>query len=100
MLREAEDWLWSPHNDDDVVMNEEGEDPIWVITSNDRAFRAFGFYEHMGYTPIGTLQEVAATNDTITLGQVMTFGKKRSGASVHIEEDMQVFRTPTQRSKG
>lgn len=97
LLKEAEDWLWRPHIDG--VMNEEGGDPIWVITSNYPAFRAFGFYKHMGYTPIGTLQEVAATDDTITMGQIMTFGKKRSGASVHIEEDMQVFRTLTLRSK-
>ncbi|MBL1173679.1 MAG: GNAT family N-acetyltransferase [Pantanalinema sp. GBBB05] len=42
LMEQAEAWLWS-----------QGTDPIWLLTGNDPALRAYGFYLHLGWTPIG-----------------------------------------------
>lgn len=38
----AEQWLWS-----------KGIEEIWLITENDPTLRAYGFYCHLGWVPIG-----------------------------------------------
>lgn len=42
LMEQAEAWLWS-----------QGPDPIWLLTGNDPALRAYGFYQHLGWTPVG-----------------------------------------------
>jgi len=42
LMQVAENWLWS---------NDLQE--IWLITSNDPKLRAYGFYLHLGWIPVG-----------------------------------------------
>jgi len=42
LIQAAEEWLWS-HNIDE----------IWLITGNNPALRAYGFYLHLCWTPSG-----------------------------------------------
>ncbi len=42
LIQAAETWLWD-HNIDE----------IWLLTGNDPALRAYGFYLHLGWTLIG-----------------------------------------------
>ncbi len=42
LIEAAEDWLWS-----------KGIDEIWLVTGNDPSLRAYGFYLHLDWIPIG-----------------------------------------------
>ncbi|MEM0981052.1 MAG: GNAT family N-acetyltransferase [Cyanobacteria bacterium P01_H01_bin.58] len=42
LMQAAENWLW-----------EAGIAEIWLVTGNDPALRAYGFYLHLGWTPVG-----------------------------------------------
>ena len=42
LMQLAEDWLWS-HDIEE----------IWLLTDRNPKFRAYGFYLHLGWTPIG-----------------------------------------------
>lgn len=42
LMEKAEQWLWSQDIDE-----------IWLLTSNDRNLRAYGFYLHLGWVPVG-----------------------------------------------
>jgi GNAT superfamily N-acetyltransferase len=42
LMRSAEDWLWA-----------EGCQEIWLLTGNDPNLRAYGFYQHLGWTAVG-----------------------------------------------
>lgn len=42
LMQAAEDWLWS---------KEIAE--IWLLTGNDPTLRAYGFYQHLGWMPVG-----------------------------------------------
>lgn len=46
LMQAAEDWLWS-----------EGLEEIWLITGNDPRLRAYGFYLHLGWIPVGVESE-------------------------------------------
>lgn len=59
LMQRAEEWLWS-----------QGIEEIWLLTGNDRNLRAYGFYLHLGWTPVGI------EADGVTKGE-MKFIKKR-----------------------
>ena len=42
LMQAAERWLWSA-----------GIRQIWLFTGNDPTFRAYGFYLHLGWSPVG-----------------------------------------------
>ena len=46
LMQHAEEWLW-----------EEGCAEIWLLTGNDPTLRAYGFYLHLGWTPVGVETE-------------------------------------------
>lgn len=48
LMQAAENWLWSNHSNE-----------ISLFTGNDPSLRAYGFYVHLGWTPVG----VEATGD-------------------------------------
>jgi GNAT superfamily N-acetyltransferase len=41
LMQQAEQWLWS-----------QGVEEIWLLTGNDSNLRAYGFYLHLGWTPV------------------------------------------------
>ncbi len=41
LMQAAENWLWSQ----DIA-------EIWLVTGNDPSLRAYGFYQHLGWTPV------------------------------------------------
>ncbi|MBD1937686.1 GNAT family N-acetyltransferase [Microcoleus sp. FACHB-68] len=41
LMQEAEKWLWR-----------QGAKEIWLLTGNDSNLRAYGFYLHLGWTPV------------------------------------------------
>jgi len=42
LMEKAEEWLWS-----------KGIEQIWLLTGNDPGLRAYGFYLHLGWIPVG-----------------------------------------------
>ncbi|MEM9216523.1 MAG: GNAT family N-acetyltransferase [Cyanobacteria bacterium P01_F01_bin.150] len=42
LMHAAEDWLWKSDISE-----------IWLVTGNDSNLRAYGFYRHLGWTPMG-----------------------------------------------
>ncbi|MEM8722949.1 MAG: GNAT family N-acetyltransferase [Cyanobacteria bacterium P01_G01_bin.39] len=46
LMQAAESWLWS-----------EGIEEIWLITGNDPGLRAYGFYLHLDWLPVGVETE-------------------------------------------
>ena len=42
LMQAAENWLWS-----------QGIKEIWLVTGNDPNLRAYGFYLHLNWTPVG-----------------------------------------------
>jgi GNAT superfamily N-acetyltransferase len=42
LMQQAEEWLWS-----------QGIEQIWLLTGNDPELRAYGFYLHLGWIPVG-----------------------------------------------
>ncbi|MEM1370264.1 MAG: GNAT family N-acetyltransferase [Cyanobacteria bacterium P01_H01_bin.15] len=46
LLQVAEDWLWS-----------KGLDEIWLVTGSDPSLRAYGFYLHLNWSPIGVVAD-------------------------------------------
>lgn len=46
LMQAAENWLWS-----------QGIEEIWLITGNDPNLRAYGFYVHLGWIPVGVESE-------------------------------------------
>lgn len=42
LMQAAENWLWS-----------KGIEEIWLVTSNNPSLRAYGFYLHLGWIPVG-----------------------------------------------
>ena len=42
LMQAAENWLWS-----------KGLDEIWLLTGNDPSLRAYGFYLHLDWIPVG-----------------------------------------------
>lgn len=42
LMQAAESWLWS-----------KGIEEIWLVTGNDPSLRAYGFYLHLGWIPVG-----------------------------------------------
>jgi GNAT superfamily N-acetyltransferase len=46
LMQKAEQWLWS-----------QGCEEIWLLTGNDPNLRAYGFYCHLGWTPVGVEQQ-------------------------------------------
>ncbi|OLP18526.1 GNAT family N-acetyltransferase [Leptolyngbya sp. 'hensonii'] len=42
LMQVAENWLWS-----------KGIEEIWLVTGNDPRLRAYGFYLHLGWIPVG-----------------------------------------------
>ncbi len=41
LMQQAEQWLWV-----------QGVEEIWLLTGNDSNLRAYGFYLHLGWTPV------------------------------------------------
>jgi GNAT superfamily N-acetyltransferase len=41
LMQQAEQWLWL-----------QGVEEIWLLTGNDPNLRAYGFYLHLGWTPV------------------------------------------------
>ncbi|MEM6433315.1 MAG: GNAT family N-acetyltransferase [Cyanobacteria bacterium P01_D01_bin.115] len=46
LMQAAEAWLWSHHLEE-----------IWLVTGNDPCLRAYGFYQHLGWIPVGVVPE-------------------------------------------
>ncbi|MGD1903293.1 MAG: GNAT family N-acetyltransferase [Geitlerinemataceae cyanobacterium] len=46
LLEAAEAWLW-----------ESGAEEIWLVTGNDPSLRAYGFYGHLNWIPVGVESE-------------------------------------------
>lgn len=46
LMQTTEHWLWSQNNDE-----------IWLLTDNDPQLRAYGFYQHLGWSPAGIVTE-------------------------------------------
>ncbi|ESA38198.1 gcn5-related n-acetyltransferase [Leptolyngbya sp. Heron Island J] len=46
LMQAAEDWLWAA-----------GIPEIWLVTENDPNLRAYGFYLHLGWIPVGIESE-------------------------------------------
>lgn len=42
LMQDAESWLWS-----------KGIEEIWLVTGNDPSLRAYGFYLHLNWNPVG-----------------------------------------------
>lgn len=42
LIQAAENWLWS-----------QGIEEIWLVTGNNPNFRAYGFYLHLNWVPVG-----------------------------------------------
>ncbi len=42
LMQAAENWLWSKDLEE-----------IWLLTGNEPKLRAYGFYQHLGWTPVG-----------------------------------------------
>lgn len=42
LMQQAEQWLWS-----------QGAEQIWLLTGSDPQLRAYGFYLHLGWVPVG-----------------------------------------------
>lgn len=42
LMQAAENWLWSKEIEE-----------IWLVTGNDPNLRAYGFYQHLGWVPVG-----------------------------------------------
>lgn len=42
LMQDAESWLWS-----------KGIEEIWLVTGNDPSLRAYGFYRHLNWNPVG-----------------------------------------------
>jgi GNAT superfamily N-acetyltransferase len=42
LMLATENWLWS-----------QGIEEIWLVTGNDPSLRAYGFYLHLGWIPVG-----------------------------------------------
>ncbi|WGV28509.1 GNAT family N-acetyltransferase [Halotia branconii] len=60
LMQAAESWLWS-----------KGMEEIWLVTGNDSSLRAYGFYLHLDWIPVGV------ESDGNFRGE-MKFVKKRS----------------------
>ncbi|AFY40070.1 GCN5-related N-acetyltransferase [[Leptolyngbya] sp. PCC 7376] len=60
LMQTTENWFWS-----------KGIDEIWLLTGNEPSFRAYGFYEHLNWIPVGV------ESDGDFAGE-MKFIKKRS----------------------
>jgi hypothetical protein len=41
-MQAAENWFWS-----------KGIEEIWLLTGNDPNLRAYGFYQHLNWIPVG-----------------------------------------------
>ncbi|MFN6514092.1 MAG: GNAT family N-acetyltransferase [Nostoc sp. CreGUA01] len=61
LMQKAEEWLWS-----------QGAEEIWLLTGNDPAFRAYGFYLHLEWIPV----EVQSKGE-------VKFIKKRASINPH-----------------
>ena len=59
LIETAEAWFWSQNIDE-----------IWLVTGNEPTLRAYGFYQHLGWVPVG----VESTGD---FAGEMKFIKKR-----------------------
>lgn len=59
LMKAAEDWLWA-----------KGIEEIWLLTGNNPNFRAYGFYLHLGWIPVGVEVDGAMKGE-------MKFIKKR-----------------------
>ncbi|MEO1376695.1 MAG: GNAT family N-acetyltransferase [Cyanobacteria bacterium J06635_10] len=46
LMEKAENWLFS-----------QGITEIWLLTGNDSNLRAYGFYLHLGWTPVGAIAD-------------------------------------------
>ena len=46
LMQDAEEWLWS-----------KGIEEIWLLTGNDSNLRAYGFYRHLNWIPVGVESE-------------------------------------------
>lgn len=46
LMEKAENWLFSQDIEE-----------IWLLTGNDSKLRAYGFYLHLGWTPIGVISD-------------------------------------------
>ncbi|MGD1910044.1 MAG: GNAT family N-acetyltransferase [Rivularia sp. (in: cyanobacteria)] len=46
LMEKAENWLFS-----------QGIAEIWLLTGNDSKLRAYGFYLHLGWTPVGVVSD-------------------------------------------
>lgn len=46
LMQAAEDWFWAA-----------GISEVWLVTGNDPNLRAYGFYLHLGWTPVGVESE-------------------------------------------
>ncbi|MBE9115472.1 GNAT family N-acetyltransferase [Lusitaniella coriacea LEGE 07157] len=46
LMQATEEWFWSQDIEE-----------IWLVTGNDPNFRAYGFYLHLGWTPVGVVSE-------------------------------------------
>ena len=46
LMEKTEDWLFS-----------QGLEEIWLLTGNNSKFRAYGFYQHLGWTPVGVVSD-------------------------------------------
>lgn len=60
LMQRAEDWLW-----------QQGAAEIWLLTGNNPQFRAYGFYLHRGWQPVGHASDrqmkfIKTRNDTFS----------------------------------
>lgn len=46
LMQAAENWLWS-----------KGIEEIWLVTGNDPSLRAYGFYLHLDWIPVGAVSD-------------------------------------------
>ncbi|MGD1871419.1 MAG: GNAT family N-acetyltransferase [Mastigocoleus sp.] len=47
LMQKAEDWLFSQQDTEE----------IWLLTGNEPKLRAYGFYLHLGWTPVGVIAD-------------------------------------------
>ena len=64
LMQAAESWLWSTvpclakaGRAVDRLPRSKGIKEIWLVTGNDPNLRAYGFYQHLGWNPVGVETE-------------------------------------------
>jgi GNAT superfamily N-acetyltransferase len=66
LLQAAEDWLFATGNEE-----------IWLVTGNDPTLRAYGFYQHLKWIPVGVVAEGDYAGEMKFVKQTLTSGDRR-----------------------